>query len=316
MTKKQKEIYNWLLSKPGYLKKSTYSIQDQFEGLYNYTDVDIALKQARIDYKNSKFKEGGIKTPISNFSDTIWSKMIKQHAFKPKNVSIITSPNLDPNNVLIIGDTHVPFTREGYLEHNIKAQKDYKCGTVMHIGDVVDNSYSSFHETNPDGHSAGDELDYAIEALQPWFKAFPKVKVCLGNHDLIINRKAFSAGLSKRWIKGLGEVLGAPNWDFDLEHVIHDVLYVHGTGTSGQNSAYNRAMNRRMSVVQGHLHSEASIRYNVSQKDIIFGMQVGCGVDDRKYAFDYAKANPRKFIISSGVVLNKGKQPILVPMEL
>lgn len=305
LTKNQQKIYNWLEERPGYLKKSLDFVINSIPGDVNYNDAQIAFKTIKADYKPKKVVKG-------------LHQMIERVAFKPvsKSISIITQSNLDPNNVLIIGDTHAPFTREGYLEHNLKAQKDYKCGTIVHIGDVIDNSYSSFHETNPDGHSAGDELDYAIESLQPWFKAFPNVKVCLGNHDLIINRKAFSAGLSKRWIKGLGDVLGAPNWNFDIEHIIHDVLYTHGTGTSGQNSAYNRAINRRMSTVQGHLHSEASIRFNVSQKDIIFGMQVGCGVDEKKYAFDYAKANPRKFIISSGVVLNKGKQPILLPMEL
>lgn len=306
LTKNQLKIYKWLEERPGYLKKSLDTVIDSIPGDVNYNDAQVAFKAIKQDYKSIKVK------PLK------FSKQFLKEATRPtlKVPSIITSSNLDPNNVLIIGDTHAPFTREGYLEHNIKIQKDYKCGTVVHIGDVIDNSYSSFHETNPDGHSAGDELDYAIESLQPWFKAFPNVKVCLGNHDLIINRKAFSAGLSKRWIKGLGDVLGAPNWNFDIEHVIHDVLYTHGTGTSGQNSAYNRAINRRMSVVQGHLHSEASIRFNVSQKDIIFGMQVGCGVDEKKYAFDYAKANPRKFIISSGAVLNKGKNPLLIPMEL
>jgi predicted phosphodiesterase len=310
LTRSQQEIYNWLSSNQSYIKKGINWLVINNPISKDYSDVTTATIKARKDFKDYYSGKMVINKPL-----TI-SKNNNKVAFKAKNISIITNPNLDLNNILVIGDTHAPFTREGYLEHNIKIQKDYKCGSVIHIGDVIDNSYSSFHETNPDGHSAGDELDYAIESLQPWFKAFPNVKVCLGNHDLIINRKAFSAGLSKRWIKGLGEVLGAPNWNFDIEHIIHDVLYTHGTGTSGQNSAYNRAINRRMSVVQGHLHSEASIRFNVSQKDIIWAMQVGCGVDDRKYAFDYAKANPRKFIISSGAVLNKGKNPILIPMEL
>lgn len=229
---------------------------------------------------------------------------------------IIARGQLSEDNILVIGDTHFPFEREGYIEFLEKTRLEYKCKTVIHIGDVVDNAYSSFHETNPDGHSAGDELSYAIEKLKDLYKVFPKVKVCLGNHDLIINRKAFSSGLSKRWIKGLDDVLEVPGWDFDLEHVVHNVMFTHGTGTSGQNAAYNKALNIRMSTVQGHLHSEANIRYNVSKNDIIFAMQVGCGVDDRKYAFDYAKANPRKFIISCGVVLNRGKLPIIIPMDL
>lgn len=291
LTKKQKQIYNWLLTKPGYLKKSAMHLFIKHKFPASLEDYRKALAQASLDY---------VKTTVVEW----------------KSIMITPSSKLDPNNVLIIGDTHFPFEREGYLDHLIRSRRNYNCGTIVHIGDVVDNAYSSFHESNPDGHSAGDELAYAVEQLRPLYKEFPNVKVCLGNHDLIINRKAFSNGVSKRWIKGLDEVLEVKGWDFDIEHTVHNVLYVHGTGTSGQNAAYNVALNRRMSVVQGHLHSEANLRYNVSKNDIIFGMQVGCGVDDRKYAFDYAKANPRKFIISCATVQNAGKLPILLPMDL
>lgn len=289
LSKIQKPILNWILENPGYLKTSPKVVVKYYPKKVSSKDIQIALEQARIT----------VKTPLAY-----------------NTISIQKSNNIDLNNILIIGDTHYPFMREGYLEHLLKSKRDYNCGTIIHIGDVVDNAYSSFHETNPDGHSAGDELEYAIEQLKVMYKEFPKVKVCLGNHDQIINRKAFSSGLSKRWIKGLDDVLEVPGWNFDMEHTEHNVLFTHGTGTSGQNAAYNKALNRRMSVVQGHLHSESNIRYNVSKNDIIYGMQVGCGVDDRKYAFDYAKANPRKFIISCGVILNKGKLPILLPMDL
>lgn len=291
LNKTQKPIYDWLLTKSSYLKCSPKVVAKYYPKKVSSKDIQIALEQARINDKSINTPKKGI-------------------------IFIQKSEKLDSDNILIIGDTHYPFMREGYLEHLLKSKKDYKCGTIIHIGDVVDNAYSSFHETNPDGHSAGDELEYAIDQLKVMYKEFPKVKVCLGNHDQIINRKAFSSGLSKRWIKGLDEVLEVPGWNFDMEHVEHGVLFTHGTGTSGQNAAYNKALNRRMSVVQGHLHSESNIRYNVSKNDIIYGMQVGCGVDDRKYAFDYAKANPRKFIISCGVILNKGKLPILLPMDL
>lgn len=301
LSKIQKPIYDWLLSKTGYLKCSPKVIAKNYPKKVSSKDIQIALEQARIN----------VRTSIKSIEEIPGTIEIKVPKFNIKK-----SIKVDPGNILIIGDTHYPFMRDGYLEHLLKSKRDYNCGTIIHIGDVVDNAYSSFHETNPDGHSAGDELEYAIEQLKVMYKEFPKVKVCLGNHDQIINRKAFSSGLSKRWIKGLDEVLEVPGWNFDMEHVEYGVLFTHGTGTSGQNAAYNKALNRRMSVVQGHLHSESSIRYNVSKNDIIYGMQVGCGVDDRKYAFDYAKANPRKFIISCGVILNKGKLPILLPMDL
>ena len=36
--------------------------------------------------------------------------------------------------------------------------------------------------------------------LKDWYKAFPVAKICLGNHDLLVQRKAKTAGLSKHFI--------------------------------------------------------------------------------------------------------------------
>jgi len=57
--------------------------------------------------------------------------------------------------------------------------------------DIIDNHYSSFHTTDPDGMGGGDELDFAIQEVQKWVEQFPVADVCIGNHDRIIMRKAF-----------------------------------------------------------------------------------------------------------------------------
>ena len=44
-------------------------------------------------------------------------------------------------------------------------------------------------------------------------------------------------------------------------------------------------------------------------------MQVGCGIDNKAYAMAYAK-NYGKPAIGCGVILNNGKTPINVLMEL
>ena len=49
----------------------------------------------------------------------------------------------NPNNILIIGDLHAPFNLPNYLEFCLEQQKKFKCGTVVFIGDVIDNHYSS-----------------------------------------------------------------------------------------------------------------------------------------------------------------------------
>ena len=70
------------------------------------------------------------------------------------------------SRVLIIGDLHCPFDLDGYLDHCTEIYERYDCDKVIFIGDVIDNHYSSYHETDPDGMSGGLELIKAIERLQ------------------------------------------------------------------------------------------------------------------------------------------------------
>lgn len=216
------------------------------------------------------------------------------------------------NNVLVIGDPHAPFIREGYLEHCIEVRDKYSCDETVFIGDIVDNHYSSFHTADPDGYSAGEELDRAVDMLQPWIAEFPIAKVMLGNHDRIPYRKAMDAGLSYRWIKGYSEMLGAPGWEFMDHYFKDDVLYVHGDGAS---HAIVRAKKDLCSIVQGHFHSRAYVEYAVGRKHKVFGMQVGCGIDETSYAMAYGKNGP-KMALSCAVVLNNGEQPIIEMMKL
>ena len=239
-----------------------------------------------------------------------------RYRLKPHEEKVIQNlRNREHNNVLVVGDLHAPFTRKGYLEHCIQVYNNYQCNQVVFIGDIIDNHYSSYHDADPDGYGAGEELDRAIAHIQPWYKQFPKAKVCIGNHDAIICRKAFSSGISNRWIRDYDEVLGTFGWDFKQEHNIDGVTYVHGTGSSGK-GATKRVREWHTSIVQGHIHTEAFVDWYCNKNYRLFAMQVGCGVDDRSYAMAYAKNFTKKYIVSCGVVLNNGTLPIVIPMNL
>lgn len=230
----------------------------------------------------------------------------------------LTKPKLqpytggNPKNVLVIGDTHIPFEREGYLEHCRAVQEKYDCGTVVHIGDIIDSHYSSFHEQDPDGRSAGDELAISITKTKEWHRVFPNAYCTIGNHDAIIMRKAFSSGLSSRWIKGMDEVLEMPTWKFVDNVEIDGIMYTHQLGAN----LFGAAMARRQSLVCGHHHTKAEIQWNANKGNRIFSMFVGCGIDDKAYAFNYAKLTPRKSFISCAVVLDGGRLPIIEPMDI
>lgn len=223
----------------------------------------------------------------------------------------INAPRTDRTNVLVIGDLHAPFIKEGYLEFCQEVYRRYNCNEVVFIGDILDNHYSSFHTTDPDGHSAAEEFVRARCQISQWYTAFPNAKVCLGNHDLIPDRQAMNAGLSTGWIRHIGGRLNTPGWEYAERFVINDVQYVHGTGRKCR----PRTKGDLMSTVQGHYHSESYAEWFVGQNFKVFAMQVGCGVDINSYAMAYGR-HFNKPVIGCGVVLNDGNLPIVELMNL
>ncbi len=226
----------------------------------------------------------------------------------------VTSTTLDPRNTLIIGDLHEPFTVKGAVDFCLEQQKKFNCGTVVFNGDIVDSHSISYHEKDPDGMSQKDEHDLSLQKLSEWYRAFPEARVTLGNHDLLIYRKMQSAGLSTRYLKDWNSIFNAPKgWKFEYDFIENNVRFTHG-GSGGD--ALKMAINSRISTVQGHLHSQCYVQYSVSMKDAIFGMQVGCMIDYKSYAFNYSKPFPKKPVIACGVILDEGRVPFNVLMDL
>lgn len=221
------------------------------------------------------------------------------------------------NNVLIIGDTHLPYGLEGYLKHCQDMQKKYDCGTVIHIGDLVDFAGLSYHEKDPNMVGPDCEIKLAKELLKPWIKAFPELHLCMGNHDRLPARKAKSYGMPSRFIKSLADVLGTPKeWKWDFSFIMNDVLYYHGDSTITPATSIKKAISNGINTVHGHAHTNAGVYYAATNGRLIWAMNTGCGIDRHEKAFDYQKFVNAKPVIGCGVVLDKGKLPIFLPMDL
>tara|TARA_B110001452_G_scaffold191259_1_gene161406 strand:- start:13 stop:750 length:738 start_codon:yes stop_codon:yes gene_type:complete len=212
--------------------------------------------------------------------------------------------NNDESRVLVVGDLHSPFDLDSYFDHCVEVYERYNCNRVVFIGDVIDNHYSSYHETDADGMGGGQELELAIKRLERYYHRFPDAHVTVGNHDRIIIRKAQSGGVPKEWIKDYQEVLRTPNWKYVTDVEIDGVLYIHGEAGTAKTKA--RADMR--STVQGHLHTQAYTEYFVGANSRVFGTQVGCGIDAKSYAMAYMKVG-KKPAIGCAVVLG-GKTAI------
>jgi metallophosphoesterase superfamily enzyme len=306
------EIKDFLRNKKGYIKFGAFKLSTILN-----CDEDLcyqALQEIRREFKSKPGKgkqtfkiklDKDFKTSQDVFKSAFTTGYLPINSFK-ENIKKSKSGK----NVLVIGDLHEPFCLDGYLEHCIETYNKYKCNEVVFIGDIIDNHASSYHETDPDGHSAGQELKMAIQRIKQWYNAFPKATVIIGNHDRLIMRKAYSSGLSRMWIKDYADVLGTPGWNFTESIEIDDVLYIHGEG----GTARARVRRDLQSVVQGHLHSQAYIDWCVGAKFKLFGMQVGCGIDHKSYAMAYGKEGPKP-AIACGVIL-QGEVPINIMMNL
>jgi len=228
-------------------------------------------------------------------------------------------------NVLAIADTQAPFEHQDYLKFLVAVGVKYgilrrpgkleKNGLVIHAGDEQDQHTLGSFDPDPDGMSGGEELTAAQRSLMPYFEAFPDVKVCISNHTDRIFRKAFRHGIPRGYLKDYREFLKAPKgWEWQDKWTVDGVRYIHGEGYSGQLGALNAAKDAMKPTVIGHLHSDAGIQFWANEDQLLWGMNVGCGIDKSKYAFHYGKKLRRKPILSCGVIL-KG-QPLLIPMWL
>ena len=206
--------------------------------------------------------------------------------------------------VLVIGDIHEPVSRKGYLQFCRDTRRKWNCNKVVFIGDLVDWSAISFHLRNPEGPGPVDEYGLAFRAIRRWYKAFPQALVCVGNHDARPHRVAESVSIPARFIREYSDLWKTPGWSWENHHIVDGVYYFHGTGNSAEHPAWNVMRKLQMSVVMGHCHSRAGIKWAANTARRTFGMDVGCGIDDKMYAFAYAKDLIQRSILAVGVVID------------
>lgn len=209
------------------------------------------------------------------------------------------------SRVLIVGDPHEPVSRKGYIFFCKDLYRKWKCNKVIIIGDLSDWSAISFHASNPEGPGPHDEYELAKAGIQKWYKTFPNAIITIGNHDARPKRVAESVKIPAKFIRDYSDLWDTPKWKWVQSIVIDDVFYCHGHSKGGgKTPAWNLAHKMGMSVVLGHYHSRGGINWSANPLRRWFGMDVGCGVDDKAYAFAYAKEQPQRSILGAGIVIN------------
>jgi len=220
------------------------------------------------------------------------------------------------NSVLVISDLHIPYHHQDAFDFLKALKKKYKPDMIVNIGDELDHHAISMHEHNPDLMSAGDELKNSRVYVRELEKIFPRMTLVHSNHSSLVYRRALKYGLPKDYLKSYNEFLGVGNgwkWVDDLTITLSDgsrCFFTHGISADVLKVAAQYGMN----TVQGHFHTKFSIGYFSNPDALIWGMQVGCLINQKSMAFDYAKNFKSRFIVGCGMIING--QPKLMPMVL
>tara|TARA_B110000503_G_scaffold65401_1_gene102815 strand:+ start:117 stop:824 length:708 start_codon:yes stop_codon:yes gene_type:complete len=220
------------------------------------------------------------------------------------------------NRVLVISDLHLPYHRNPDAFRFLKEiKKIHKPDFVVSIGDLLDQHALSFHDSNADLYSAGHELKKAKEYVKELESIFPELIEIDSNHSSMIFRRAVKHGLPRAYLKDYGEFLETKKWKWVDDLVItlpnkQRCLFTHGRSADVLKVSQTNGMN----CVQGHYHTKFLIEYWANPDDLFWGMQVGCMIDQKSLAFEYAKNFKTRFIMGCGMIIDS--QPKLMPMVL
>ncbi len=217
--------------------------------------------------------------------------------------------------ILVISDMHLPYQHKDSIKFLKEIKKQFKPDTTLSIGDLLDQHALSFHDSSPELYSAGMELDKAKEYVRELESVFPKLIEVDSNHSSMIYRRALKHGLPKAYLKDYGDFLETKKWKWvdDLTLTMSNgqrCFFTHGRSAD----VLKVSQSMGMSAVQGHYHTKFVISYWANPDNLFFGMNVGCLINQKSMAFNYAKNFRTRFIIGCGIIIDG--IPRLLPMVI
>lgn len=221
-------------------------------------------------------------------------------------------------SILIISDTHFPFHHRDTFAFLERVKREAKPDLVIHIGDEIDGHAWSYHENETDAFGPDQEFELALSYIKHLYKMFPECHVMHSNHGSLHERKAKSGNIPRAFIKTYKDAFEAPpdwHWHSNFKTAMANgeiIYFAHGMSAN----AFKSALDLGVSFVQGHHHGrlEAIQRFSPFNGKNIFGMTVGCLIDDTAYSFRYNKTTSARPKIGCGLIINSS--PVCVPMVL
>lgn len=258
------------------------------------------------------------RSTVSDYLRKEFSQVVVDNRKSSEIYSVRKNDGVEHDNsrILLISDLHIPYHHQDAIAFLLHLKEKYNPTRVICLGDEVDGHALSFHDSDPDLPSAGDEIRQALPVIAELFKIFPKMDILESNHGSLVWRKAKVFGIPKHYIKSYNEVLGVDSgwkWSFDLTVDLPNgqKCYMHHGKTS---NIIQLSQQMGMNAAQGHYHETFKIDYWGNSTGLYWGMQCGCLIDDDKLAFNYNNVNIKRPIIGTGLIIDS--MPVLEPMRL
>ena len=222
---------------------------------------------------------------------------------------------MNHKRILVISDMHIPYHHKDSIKFLKEIKKEFKPDTIINIGDSLDFHAISMHEHNPDLFSAGYELKEARKYVKELEDIFPVVTEVDSNHSSLVYRKGIKHGIPRGFLRDYNDFLNVKKWNWvnDLTLTLPNkqrCFFTHGISADVARVSQIQSMN----TVQGHFHSKFKIEYWANSDALMWGMQVGCMIEQTNMAFHYAKNFKTKFIMGCGMIIDS--TPKLMPMVL
>lgn len=222
----------------------------------------------------------------------------------------------DTRRILCISDQHAPYQHPDMFKFLAAIKRKYKPTLVINGGDEIDGHALSFHDSDSDLPSAGDELVKATKVLKQLEIMFPNMILLDSNHGSLALRKMKFHGIPMKFLASPHEIYGVSTkwrWVNDLTLVLPNgqaVYFCHGMTKNGIKLAAQRGTN----VVQFHYHTEFRIDYIGNPNSLLWSLQSGCLIDRKSLAFAYDKLNLNRPIIGTSMIIDS--KPVLIPLVM
>jgi hypothetical protein len=229
---------------------------------------------------------------------------------------VAVAEKYDNSRILFISDMHIPYHHDNTLTFLEMLKKRYDPTRIICLGDELDKHALSFHDSDPDLMSAGDELKAALPVIKELENLFPVMDLIDSNHGSMVFRKAKHHGIPRHYLKSYNDVLKVGKdwvWHPDLTITLPDdqKVYIHH-GKSSEAIKTSQVMG--MSHVCGHFHESFGVRYWANPNGLYFAINSGCLINDSSFAYSYNNVNLKRPIIGTSLIIDG--VPILEAMSL